>query len=260
MSDPNHDMLIGMTIVIVGPIVAGFFLFHSFRNPAKKFRRAYSGLQTSTAPVHGTVSIRFHTYDGFLAYFVQTPHEVYASPADARKLLGRLLRYNLTYGMFAAGCIFVPPLSLIEYLSQLRDIRRQEKFYAAAEAGLAPGRRTPHGPRTEVLAGTSDPQPGIVPGAANDRFRDLDDVPTPDAARLSKRYAMPPRLKRGRSCVRIVIGMIAAGLTFLFGTSIIVSHVQGDREAFFGGIFLTVFFGWLARYCLKSRRLDADEG
>jgi hypothetical protein len=53
---------------------------------------------------------------------------VFASPDDARQLLWRLHQFNLTYGLFAYGALFIPVLSYCNYLAQKRAIARYLKF------------------------------------------------------------------------------------------------------------------------------------
>lgn len=93
--------------------------------PEKKFRKVYADLSPALEPQTGMVLVRFWTYDGFLIWFTQTEHQGWCSPADARTLLNRLVRYNLTWGLFAAGGVFVPLLTAINYWSQRRAIQCQ---------------------------------------------------------------------------------------------------------------------------------------
>jgi hypothetical protein len=223
MNSPDYETRITLILIVVFLVAAGFFLFHSFRQPARKFRRAYAGLQTSLQPGHGLVSIRFHTYDGFLVFFTQTPHEVYATPEDARILLGRLLRYNLTYGLLAAGCVFIPPISLGEYLTQRLQIRKQEKFFAAADAVRPPG-------STALQSG------GGGTGAS---------LPV---------HQVIPELRRGRPILKTVIGWIAAALTVLFGIATIVALFRGQWEPAIGGIIFCAVLGSVAYDWLKVGR------
>jgi hypothetical protein len=96
------------------------------RKPQDKFRHIYADIPVHETPAPGTVFIRFHTYDGFLLWFTQTTHSVFAAPPDARELLHRLHRYNLTYGLFAAGVVFIPLISYFNYRAQLKSIMSQE--------------------------------------------------------------------------------------------------------------------------------------
>jgi hypothetical protein len=81
----------------------------------------------------------FHTYWGFLVYFVQQYH-CESMPADrAIYVLRRLHRFNVTYGLFCPGAIFIPLLSWWHYHAELRNIRRQlvKQETEAAKGGEA---------------------------------------------------------------------------------------------------------------------------
>ena len=69
--------------------------------------------------------LTYHTYHGFIAWFTQTPHQVALPPDDARKLLGRLLRFNLMWGLVTYGALFIPPLAILNYFAQRRSIAKQ---------------------------------------------------------------------------------------------------------------------------------------
>lgn len=87
--------------------------------------KCYEGIAVHAQPMTGDVQFVFHTYHGFLAFFAQTEHRISAPPEEARKLLWRLHRFNLTWGMFAAGAAFVPILSYFNYLAQKRALAKQ---------------------------------------------------------------------------------------------------------------------------------------
>ncbi len=89
-------------------------------------RRAFEGLKVHPGPAPGLVAVVFHTYYGFLAFVTTTEYRFWATPDDARRALLRLHRFNLTWGMFAYGAILIPLVSFVNYLLQLRSIRRQE--------------------------------------------------------------------------------------------------------------------------------------
>jgi hypothetical protein len=76
-------------------------------------------------PEPGDVKFIYHTYRGLLLWFTQTEHRVFAHPEDAEKLLKRLLRFNLTWGMLSYGFVFIPVVSYGNYRAQLRSIRQQ---------------------------------------------------------------------------------------------------------------------------------------
>ena len=73
----------------------------------------------------GDVQFVFHTYHGLLVIVEQTEHSVSAPPEEALKLLWRLHRFNLTWGLFAYGALLIPILSYFNYLAQKRSIAKQ---------------------------------------------------------------------------------------------------------------------------------------
>lgn len=113
--------------IIVGLFAFAFFLFRGYEYLARRaLVRRYNGLDVHAVPQAGDVILTYHTYHGFIAWFTQTPHQVALPPDDARKLLGRLLRFNLTWGLVTYGALFIPPLALFNYFSQRRSIDEQE--------------------------------------------------------------------------------------------------------------------------------------
>jgi len=96
----------------------------------KPLHRRFSGLDLHDAPQSGDVCFVYHTYRGFFLWFVQDEHRVCASPEDAKLLLARLLRFNLTWGMLSYGLLFVPLLAVGNYFAQKRSIKKQERELA----------------------------------------------------------------------------------------------------------------------------------
>ncbi len=128
---PTPLVLIGvilLTIALFGGL--GLIVLYGFRGfeslARRSLQRRYSGLQVHAEPQPGDVLITYHTYHGFVAWFTQTPHQVALPPDDARTLLGRLLRFNLQWGLVTYGALFIPPLAILNYLGQRRSIARQE--------------------------------------------------------------------------------------------------------------------------------------
>ena len=64
----------------------------------------------------------FHTYSGFLVFVVQRKYEAVVPAGQARAVLDRLFKHNLTWGMFAYGVLFIPILSYFEYRAQSKQI------------------------------------------------------------------------------------------------------------------------------------------
>ena len=92
----------------------------------KPLQKRFAGLNLHESLQPGDVKLGYHTYRGFLIWFVQDEHRIYAPPADARLLLTRLLRFNLTWGMLSYGLLFVPLLAIGNYLAQKRALENQE--------------------------------------------------------------------------------------------------------------------------------------
>jgi hypothetical protein len=88
--------------------------------------RAFEGLMIHAEPVPGLVAVVFHTYYGFIDFVTQTEPRFWAPPDEARRVLWRLHRFNLSWGMFAYGALLIPLMSCGNDLAQNRSIRRQE--------------------------------------------------------------------------------------------------------------------------------------
>jgi hypothetical protein len=109
-------------------------LFRTYERFARKaLEQTYEGFDIHTAPRPGDVVLVYHTYHGFLAWHTETTHRVFLPAYAARELLGRLLRFNLTWGLLVHGGVFVPPVAISNYIAQRRSISKQE-----TEAAFAP--------------------------------------------------------------------------------------------------------------------------
>lgn len=109
--------------------------FRSYERWAQKsLQRRYDGLDVHAPPQPGDVVIQFHTYHGCLAWFTQAEHLVALPPDDARVLLGRLLRFNLLWGLVTPGAVFIPVLSLLNYRGQRKSVAAQEAEGGFTEA------------------------------------------------------------------------------------------------------------------------------
>src|SRR5262249_506981 len=97
--------------------------------------RAYAGLEIKSAAAPNDVVVVYDTYHGFLVWHVHTEHRVILPLDDARALLGRLLRFNLPWGLVAEWGVFIAPLSVLNYVVQRRSIARQETAAAFAAIG-----------------------------------------------------------------------------------------------------------------------------
>lgn len=88
-------------------------------------KKCYRGIELHETPQPGDVTFTYHTYRGILVWSTQDEHHICAPAEDAFRLLGRLLRYNLTMGMLSAGLVFVPFLAIGNYIAQRRSIFKQ---------------------------------------------------------------------------------------------------------------------------------------
>jgi len=70
----------------------------------------------------GEVHLTFHTYSGLIIYFVQRRHDVVLPVDQGKILLGRMLRYNCSWGLLSPGCVFIPFLSYFEYRAQMKKV------------------------------------------------------------------------------------------------------------------------------------------
>lgn len=204
---PVYIFLIGIGLLI-GLVVGALYFFRGYEYFAgRALVRKYADLEVHTDPQPGDVILSYHTYHGFIAWFTQTPHQVALPPAEARKLLGRLLRFNLSWGLVTPGAIFIPALVILNYYEQRRSIAAQE-----AAGGLS--------------ASSFQPADASIEGG-------------PDTAENTN--------TESPSSFRQLVGWIAAGLCVLFGIVTVVSLFNDDFEALFGGVVITGLLGWVAR-------------
>jgi hypothetical protein len=114
----------------LGWVILKFYRWYRKR-AEMALQRAYAGLEPHWPVGDGEVTLHFHTYYGLFVFFTQIEHQV-ALPADeARKLLNRLNRYNLVWGLLCPLVVVVPLLSLLHYYGQMRSLSRQEKQLSA---------------------------------------------------------------------------------------------------------------------------------
>lgn len=128
-------ILIAVAVVFVLVAVPLYLLFGGLRTFALgPLRRCYEGIEVHESPQPGDVVFVYHTYRGLLLWFTQDEHRVAAPRAEAERLLGRLLRFNLTWGMLSYGMLFIPLFAVSNYYSQRRAIREQVNVLAKSEA------------------------------------------------------------------------------------------------------------------------------
>ncbi len=100
----------------------------------KPLQKRFAGLTLHDVRQPGDVCFVYHTYRGFLVWFVQDEHRVCAPAADARVLLGRLVRFNLTWGMLSYGLLFVPFIAIGNYYAQKRSVENQEREFTTTNS------------------------------------------------------------------------------------------------------------------------------
>jgi hypothetical protein len=121
-------IIIAVTVALFLSLVVGaLFFYRTYESLARRsLQRRYTGLDVHETPDEHDVVVTYHTYHGFLAWVTQTPHHVALPPDDARRLLARLCRFNLTWGLVTYGALFIPPLAILNYFAQRRSIAGQE--------------------------------------------------------------------------------------------------------------------------------------
>lgn len=123
-------VLVAVPLVLIG--VPIFLLTGGMQKFAlRPLERCFVGLDLHDSPRPGDVSCVYHSYRGFLLWFVQTEHQIHAPPHDALAALRRLLRFNLTWGLLSYGLLFVPLLAIGNYYAQKRLVLKQANAMGA---------------------------------------------------------------------------------------------------------------------------------
>lgn len=100
--------------------------------------KQYEGIDVHDYKMPGDVEFVYHTYHGFVAFFIQTEHRVRCPSEQALVLLRRFLRFNLTWGLLSYGMLFVPFLAYFNYLAQKRSIKKQQRQLIAGPSPHSP--------------------------------------------------------------------------------------------------------------------------
>ncbi len=125
-------------LVALGAVI--LMLYRGYERLARRaLKRAYADLELHPAKVSGTVRVVYHTYHGFLLWYTETEHRAILPLDEATELLGRLLRFNLSWGMVARGGIFIAPLAVYNWVVQKHSITKQA--YDAEFSALSPRAR-----------------------------------------------------------------------------------------------------------------------
>ena len=117
-------------VILVGvPVFA--ILVRRGRLVEKHLWKRYDGLDVHESRQAGDVNFVYHTYSGFFLWYAMHEHRVYTSPDEARMLLARLLRFNLTWGILTHPII--PIVAVANYYIQKWSIWNQERKLASTD-------------------------------------------------------------------------------------------------------------------------------
>jgi|GEM_PF-5781839 len=112
--------------VIVGMGCGALYFYRGFERLAKwRLKRKLRGLGFREDTQEVSVFVSYNTYHGFVAWYTETMHEVWLPYSDARKLLGRLFRFNLSWGFFTWGILFLIPSAIAHFISARSSIDKQ---------------------------------------------------------------------------------------------------------------------------------------
>ena len=124
-------LLVIFAIVFILPIY--LVLFGGMRKFAlRPLQRCFEDIELREQPLKGDVVFTYHTYRGLLLWFTQQEIAGYTTPDEARTLLKRLLKFNLTWGMLSCGLLFIPFLAIGNYKAQMKSIRIQSESKGAS--------------------------------------------------------------------------------------------------------------------------------
>lgn len=206
-------------VILICLGVGALYFFRGYEHFARRsLKRRYNDLEIHSDPQPEDVILSYHTYHGFLAWFTQTPHHVALPPKDARKLLGRLLRFNLMWSLVTLGAIFIPPLAILNYFAQRRSITAQE-----ANNGLS----------ASITEPTDTPL---------DSSHNTVDIATAKSPSLFHQF----------------FGWIMVGLCILFGIVVFMCLVNGEFDTAIGGVVITAGLGWIARDWLSKGKTNTE--
>ncbi len=125
----GEQLLMIFLVVVVIAVLIGvpyFFLLGGAKTfLLKNLHHRYDGVDVRAIPTEGDVGFVYHTYRGFLFWFIQDEHRVFAKPEQAEILLARLMRFNLTWGLMNFAVLFIPFFTIGNYLAQKRSIEIQ---------------------------------------------------------------------------------------------------------------------------------------
>ena len=96
--------------------------------------KGISGIRRAGEERPGDVRLVFFTYSGFIIYSARAKHDVVLPADQARVLLRRLVRHNLTYGLFTFCGFLVPLETWMRYRSERKKIDAAEGQSRAASS------------------------------------------------------------------------------------------------------------------------------
>jgi hypothetical protein len=127
--DQQQRVIVSVVFAIIVFALLGFVVLKGYRwfvaRSQRAQMRAFDGVAIYDRPSPGLVEVVFHTYSGVVVFVIQFEHRFWARPDDARLVLSRLHRFNLTWGLFAYGLLIIPVFSFGNYWAQRRRITKQ---------------------------------------------------------------------------------------------------------------------------------------
>jgi hypothetical protein len=121
---------IAIILLISVPVLVVWARRRRTRRESAMFYEGIKGIRPSAECGPGEVRLVFHTYSGFLVFADQRKHDIVLPASEARILLRRLFKHNVTWGLLAYAGLLVPLVSCPEYLKQSKKIKK-----ALREAG-----------------------------------------------------------------------------------------------------------------------------
>ena len=212
--------VVALSIVIAGFVALGVVVLYVFRTferlASGALKRRYDGIEVHPMPQPGDVVLTYHTYHGLILWVTQRRHHVAASPADARRLLDRLLGFNLSWGLLNFRVVFIVPLAILNYRAQRKSIAEQE--------------RTPLRNDRSLLTGSNGGDDGAAAPSVS---------LSPSAGKVPLFYK--------------ILAWTCLGLAALFAVGGIVGLVSRESDAALGGLLLAGLFGYFGRYYLRHQ-------
>jgi hypothetical protein len=113
--DGIENVLITVTFIAI--VVVPFLIVRARRRSLANAAKDRSASQTP-----GMVRFVFHKYSGFFVVMRQSTYDTVLPIADAEALLKKFVLHNMTWGLIGCGAVFVPILTLVDWLAQKKRI------------------------------------------------------------------------------------------------------------------------------------------